>query len=372
MGCSMQGGRTGYDIQYLSTDVRVGHKEGWVPKKWCFSTVVPEKTLESPLGSKEMKPVNPKGNQPWKDWCWSWSSNTWPPDAKNWFIGKDPDAGKDWRQEEKGTTKEEMAGWHHWLSGHELSKLQEMVMDKEAWHAAVHGVTKNWTRLSDWTTTYVWEEARVWAHWDHSFHMYLNCLGLVSSFSPSWIPFGCTVWGCCKAHGLMAATSFVSWCDRWHILSTLVFYIQLFPILSRPHFPPPISCALTGSCCFSIPKSCPTLCNPMDWSMPGSSVHHYFLEFAQMYFHRVTDAIWPSHPLPPTSFAFRLPRSRVFSNKSALRIRWRKYWSFSFTIGPSNEYSGLISFSIDWFDLLEVQGTLKSLLQHYTLKASIL
>ena len=234
-----------------------------------------------------------------------------------------------------------------------LSKVRELVMDREAWHAAVHGVTKNWTWLSDWTTTYVWEEARVWAHWDHSFHMYLNCLGLVPSFSPSWIPFGCTVWGCCKAHGLMATTSFVFWYDKWYILSTLVFYIQLFPILSRPHSPPPpISCAPTGSCCFSIPKSCPTLCNPMGCSMPGSSVHHYFLEFAQMHFHRVSDAIWPSHPLPPTSFAFSLPRSRVFSNKSALRIRWRKYWSFSFTIGPSNEYSGLISFSIDLFDLL--------------------
>ena len=100
------------------------HKESWVPKNWCFWTVVLEKTLESPLGCKEIKPVNPKGNQ-----CWIFIGRTdveapilWPPDAKNWLTGKDPDAGKDWRQEEKGTTKDEMVGWHHWLSGHEFEQ----------------------------------------------------------------------------------------------------------------------------------------------------------------------------------------------------------------------------------------------------------
>ena len=75
----------------------------------------------------------------------------WPPDVKNWLSRKDPDAGKDWRQEEKGTTEDEMVGWHHWLDGHELSNLQEFVMDREAWCAAVHGVTKSQTRLNDWT-----------------------------------------------------------------------------------------------------------------------------------------------------------------------------------------------------------------------------
>ena len=126
MGCSRQGGRTGYDIQYSSTDVRVGHKEGWEPKKWCFSTVVPEKTLESPLGSKEMKPVNPKGNQSWKH-----SERTdaeaeaqilWPPGMKSRLIGKDPDAGKNWGQEEKKAPEDETVGWHRWINGLEFEQ----------------------------------------------------------------------------------------------------------------------------------------------------------------------------------------------------------------------------------------------------------
>ena len=75
----------------------------------------------------------------------------WPPDAKNCLIWKDPDTEKDWRQEEKGTTEDEMVGWHHWLNGRNLSKLWKLVMDREAWHAAVHGITKSWIRLSNWT-----------------------------------------------------------------------------------------------------------------------------------------------------------------------------------------------------------------------------
>ena len=98
------------------------HKESWAPKNWCFWTVVLEKTLESPLDCKEIQPVHPKGDQ---SWILILRTDTeaeipvlWPSDAKNWFIGKDPDAGKDWKQEEKGTTEDEMVGWHHWLNGH--------------------------------------------------------------------------------------------------------------------------------------------------------------------------------------------------------------------------------------------------------------
>ena len=97
------------------------YKESWVPKNWCFWTVVLGKTLESPLDCKEIQPVHPKGNQSlgdhWRDWCWSWNLILWPPDAESWLIWKDPDAGKDWGQE-KGTTEAEMVGWCHRNNGH--------------------------------------------------------------------------------------------------------------------------------------------------------------------------------------------------------------------------------------------------------------
>ena len=114
----------------------------------------------------------------------------------------------------------------------------------------------------------------------------------------------------------------------------------------------------------SVTQSCLTLCNPMDCSMPGVPVHPQLPELAQTHVHRAGDAIQPSHPLlPPFSSCLQsLPAIiRVFSSESVLRIRWPYYWSFSFSINPSNEYSGLISFRMDWFDLLSVQGTLKSL-----------
>ena len=106
---------------------------------------------------------------------------------------------------------------------------------------------------------------------------------------------------------------------------------------------------------------------PMDCSMPGFRVHHQLPELPQTHFLPVGDAIQPSHPLsPPSPLALR-----IFFSDSALHFKWPKYWSFTFSFRSSNEYSGLISFRIDWFDLLAVQGTLKSLLQHRSLKASI-
>ena len=131
------------------------HKEGWVLKNWCFWTVVLEKTLESPLDCQEIKPVNPKGNQA-RIYTGSTDAEAealilWPPDAKNWLIWKDPDAVKDWQQEEKEMTEEEMVGWHHQLDGHEFEQALGVGDEQGSLACCSPWDSMSRTRLRDWT-----------------------------------------------------------------------------------------------------------------------------------------------------------------------------------------------------------------------------
>ena len=132
------------------------HKGGWVLKNWYFWIVVLEKTLESPLDSKEIKPANPKGNQPWifigRTDDEAEAPILWPPDANSQLIRKDPGGGKDWRWEEKKATEDEMFGCTISSKDISLSKLWEIVEDRGDWCAAIHGVTNSQTQLRDWTT----------------------------------------------------------------------------------------------------------------------------------------------------------------------------------------------------------------------------
>ena len=135
------------------------YKESWALKNWCFWTMVLENTLESPLDCKEIQPVHPKGD---KSWVFIGRTDVeaetpilWPPDVKRWLIWKDPDAGKDWGQEEKGTTEDEMVGWHHWLNGHEFGWTLG-VGDGQGGLVCCDKVAKSWTWLSDWTECLLW------------------------------------------------------------------------------------------------------------------------------------------------------------------------------------------------------------------------
>ena len=130
-------------------------KKAGMLKNWCFWTVVLEKTLESPLDCKEIQPAHPKGDQSWvfigRTDVEAETPILWPPDWKSWLIWKDPYAGKDWGQEEKGTTEDEMVGWHHRLNGHGFGWTPGVVDGQGDCHAAVHGLAKSWTRLNYWT-----------------------------------------------------------------------------------------------------------------------------------------------------------------------------------------------------------------------------
>ena len=131
------------------------YKETWVSKNWCFWTVVLEKTLESPLDSKEIQPVHPKGDQSWvfigRTDVEAETPIFWPPDVKSWLIWKGPDAGKDWGRVEKGSTEDETVGWHHWLNGHEFEWAMGVGDGQEGLVCCSPWVAKSWTWLIHWT-----------------------------------------------------------------------------------------------------------------------------------------------------------------------------------------------------------------------------
>ena len=260
-------------------------KKSWVLKNWCFWTVMLEKTLERPLDFK-IKPVNPKGNQSWifigRTDAEAEAPIVWPPDAKNWLTGKDPDAGNDWRLE-KGTTEDEMVGWHHWLDGYEFEpppgagNKQGSLACYSPWGHKESDMTEqlNWSK--EIKTVLCMKVLREWYEKQHNGRKYFQTMYLIKELYLDYI----------KKY-------------RWQTSQWQCNNISYYVHNEIP--------SDTSSVQFSsVAQLCPTLCDPMDCSTPGFPVHHQLPELAQTHVHWVGDAIQASHPLSsPSPPAFNL------------------------------------------------------------------
>ena len=161
--------------------------------------------------------------------------------------------------------------------------------------------------------------------------------------------------------------------EEWIKKMWYIYTMEYYSAINKNEIMPFAAIWMYPSQFSSVAQSCLTLCDPMNCNTSGLPIRHQLLESTQTHVHWVSDTIQPPHPLSsPSPPAFNLLQHQGLSNESVFHIRWPKYWSFSFSIRPSNVYSGLISSRIDWLDLLAIQGTLKSLLQHHSSKASIL
>ena len=279
------------------------YKESWVLKNWCFWTVALEKTLESPLDCKEIKPINPKGYQSWifigRTDAEAETPVLWPPDAKNWLTGKDPVAGKDWRQEEKGMTDDEMVGWHHWLDGHEFEQAPE-VDDGQGSLACCspRGCKElNMTDQLNWFDT-TWRYSTTskgllpvgnWMGEVRGFNYICDALFKNSSDANMENVNNCWFLEVFSIKHMVRRFDFSSSLDMFSFPSGMF-------VMSEKESDEMI----IGVCCL-VTKSCPTLCDSMDCSIPGFPVLHYLLECPRGSYHWVGDVNQPSHPLSPPS-----------------------------------------------------------------------